>query len=42
MAGVLGGAAAVDAVPITIIAAVVAWLVTLALDHPVESQQHEA
>jgi H+/Cl- antiporter ClcA len=41
MAGVLGGAAAADTIPITIIAAVVAWLVTLALDHPVESQQHE-
>ena len=41
MAGLLGGAASVDAIPITIIAAVVAWLVTLALDHPVESQQHE-
>ena len=41
MAGVLGGAAAADAIPITILAAVVAWLVTLALDHPVESQQHE-
>jgi H+/Cl- antiporter ClcA len=39
MAGILGGAAAADAIPITIGAAVVAWLVTLALDHPVKSQR---
>ncbi len=34
LAAVLGGAAAADAIPIAIIAAAVAWLVTLELEYP--------
>jgi H+/Cl- antiporter ClcA len=34
LAAILGGAAGADAIPIAIVAAAVAWLVTLELDHP--------
>ena len=38
LAAVLGGAAAADAIPIAIIAAAVAWLVTLELEAPRDAE----
>ncbi len=38
LAALLGGTAGAKAVPVAIIAAAIAWLVTLALEYPVEDE----